>query len=111
MTDYVAEGETQRKFKWKNPELSINVDRDGRYSATLTAGKVSKTDDVEIDENEFEANFAMSSSFGDFEITYSGRVEDSILTGTISESLFGTESKLVGKLKHENEIDQEKTSN
>ena len=111
LTDYVANGDTDRSFKWKNPELSINVDREGKYSATLTAGKVSNTDDVEIDENEFRANFAMSSNMGDFEIKYTRRVEDGKLTGTISESMFGTESKLVGKLKKEDFIDQEDTSN
>ena len=110
LTDYVAEGENERRYKWKNPELNIKADREGKYSATLTAGKVSKTADVEIDENEFTANFALSSSLGDFEITYAGRVEDGKLTGTISESLFDTESKLVGKLKNKYESDNEKTS-
>ena len=110
LTDYVSEGDTEKSFKWKNPELRINVDREGKYSATLTAGKVSTTDDVDIDENEFEVNFAMSSSFGDFEITYTGQVEDGKLTGTISESMFGTESKLVGKFKNKDESDEKRTS-
>ena len=104
------EDSIERRCKWKEPE-TINVDIEREYSATLTAGRVSETDEIEVDENEFKATFSIGNDMGDLEVTYAGRVEDGKLSGTISASMFGTESKLVGKLKVVETDRQEKATN
>ncbi|MYC24405.1 MAG: hypothetical protein F4X56_00635 [Gammaproteobacteria bacterium] len=85
----------------RKPELTIELDTDGEYSATLVASKVTETDDVEGEDNEFSATFTISTNMGDMDITYAGRVEKDRLSGTITESMFGTEVELAGKLKKE----------
>lgn len=91
---------------WRKPELTINRDHDGKYSATLTAGKVTETDDVEGDGNEFSATFTISTNLGDMAITYAGRVEHGNLSGTITEDMYGSEVELVGELKNDNETNK-----
>ncbi|MYF38648.1 MAG: hypothetical protein F4219_07790 [Gammaproteobacteria bacterium] len=87
----------------RKPELTIDRDSDGEYSATLSAGAVTETDDVEWDGDEFSATFTISTKLGDMAITYAGRVDQGNLSGTITEDMYGSEVKLVGKLKNDNE--------
>ncbi len=99
---YVLEDSEESRFKWKQPELTIKASDDGGYSAVLTesSGEVLlQSKEVEVDGQEFNAIFTLSSDLGDLEITYAGRVDSGTLSGTITESMFGTEVKLVGKLK------------
>ncbi|MDE0093369.1 MAG: hypothetical protein OXO49_02575 [Gammaproteobacteria bacterium] len=90
---------------WKKPELKIDLDHEGNYSATLIAGKVTETDDIEGKGNSFKATFTISTNMGEMDISYAGRVEHGKLSGTITESMFGTEVELVGKLTQNENID------
>lgn len=90
---------------WKKPELKIDLDHEGNYSATLIAGKVTETDDIEGKGNSFKATFTISTNMGEMEISYAGRVEHGKLSGTITESMFDTEVELVGKLTQNENID------
>lgn len=89
----------------RQPKLKIDLDHEGNYSATLIAGKVTETDDIEGNGNSFKATFTISTNIGEMEITYAGRVEHEKLSGTITESMFDTEVELVGKLTHNENID------
>lgn len=92
--------ENKNKFKSKNEAtLTINVDDKGEYSATLDGGfdTITDAEDIEVDGNEFEATFLVGRGDLEVELTYSGRVEDGNLTGTISTSN-GAEVELVGKI-------------
>ncbi|MCY3541334.1 MAG: hypothetical protein OXH31_05435 [Gammaproteobacteria bacterium] len=103
---YVLEDSEESRFKWKQPELTIKASDDGEYSAVLTesSGEVLlQSKEVEVDGQEFNAIFTLSSDLGDLEISYAGRVDSGTLSGTIVESMFGTEVKLVGKLKNGDE--------
>ncbi|MXZ54596.1 MAG: hypothetical protein F4227_07850 [Gammaproteobacteria bacterium] len=104
---YILDNESSSRIK---PELTLNLDGIGKYSATLIAGKVTKTDDVEGENNKFSATFKVSTNIGDMDITYAGRIESDRLIGTITESLFGAAVKLVGKLKNEEEPEQDNDS-
>lgn len=112
---YVLEDSEESRFKWKQPELTIKADDDGGYSAVLTesSGEILlDSEEVEVDGQEFKAIFTLSSDLGDLNITYAGQVENGSLTGTITESMFGTEVKLVGNLKSEDEpLRQEESKN
>ena len=99
---YVLDSESNARRK---PELTIDRDNEGEFSATLIAGKVTETDDISGEANEFEATFTISTNMGDMDITYAGRVEQGKLSGTITESMFGTEVELVGALKKEDKVD------
>ena len=104
---YVLEGSEKSSFQWKQPELTIKADDDGKYSATLTKGTgevLLTTQDIEIDDSEFTAVFTMSSDLGDLDITFTGIIVDGKITGTISESMFSSEVKLVANLKTEEAI-------
>ena len=103
---YVLEDSEESRFKWKQPELTIKADDEGGYSVVLTdsSGEVLlDSEDIEVDGQNFKAIFTLSSDLGDLNITYAGQVENDQLTGTITESMFGTEVKLVGSLKSEDE--------
>ena len=89
-------------WKRRHPELTINRDDEGEYSASLNALKVTETNNVSGEGNEFKATFTISTNMGDMDLTYAGRVEQGKLSGTITESMFDTEVELVGKLKKEN---------
>ncbi len=94
------------KSNWgKKPELKIDLDHEGNYSATLIASKVTETDDIEGKGNSFKATFTISTNMGEMDISYAGRVEHGKLSGTITESMFDTEVELVGKLKKNENID------
>lgn len=103
---YVLENESNA---WKKnlPELTIDRDGEGVYSATLNAFKITETEDVAGEGNEFSATFTISTNMGEMDLVYAGRVEQGKLSGTITESMFGSEVELVGKLKKDNKIDQE----
>lgn len=90
---------------WNKPELKIDLDHEGNYSATLIAGKVTETDDIEGKGNSFKATFTISTNMGEMEVSYAGRVEHGKLSGTITESMFDTEVELVGKLTQKENID------
>ena len=51
--------------------------------------------------------FTISTNMGEMDLVYAGRVEQGKLSGTITESMFGSEVELVGKLKKDNKVDQE----
>lgn len=69
-----------------NSTLTIDVDDEGEYSATLksSSGAFTYTDDVVVDENKFKSTFPYWDLSGEHEITYSGSVENGKLTGTVS---------------------------
>ena len=99
---YALEDNEESRYKWTQMELTIEADDEGEYSATLTkkSGEVLlETKDVQVDEKKFEATFTSTSGLGEFDITYAGQIKDKKLSGTISESLFGSEVKLVGRLR------------
>ncbi|MYD44914.1 MAG: hypothetical protein F4W92_00970 [Gammaproteobacteria bacterium] len=100
---YILDSESSTRRK---PELRIRLDRDGEYSATLIAHKVTETDDIEVENNEFSATFTISTNLGDMEITYAGQVENGTLSGTITESMFGAEGELAGRLTKTDEVDE-----
>jgi len=129
LEDDVAEDLNESGFNWNNPFLVIKSDGKEEYSA-FTAflvydddddvqldhsefktkmsvlfpdDKVLTTREVEVDNREFKAIFRVASRKGDVEITYEGQIESGGLTGTVTESKFGTSSKLVGKLKEEDQ--------
>ena len=104
---YILDSGSSSRIK---PELKISLDGIGKYSATLIAGKVTKTDDIEGENNKFSATFSVSTNIGDMDITYAGRIESDRLIGTITESMFGAAVKLFGKLKKEGESDQNNDS-
>lgn len=99
---YVLDSKSDSRRK---PKLKIDLDHEGNYSATLIAGKVTKTDDIEGKGNSFKATFTISTNLGEMEISYAGRVEHEKLLGTITESMFDTEVELVGKLAHNENVD------
>lgn len=88
----------------RQPTLTINIEDDGSYSATLTSqfGAVSKTDDVSVNENELKATFILEAGQGEFKISYEGEVENGMLSGTISSD-FGASVELVGRLQRNTE--------
>jgi len=102
---YVLDSKYSKFNSRKKPELKIDLDHEGNYSATLIAGKVTETDDIEGKGNSFKATFTISTNMGEMEISYAGRVEHGKLSGTITESMFDTEVELVGKLKQNENID------
>ena len=104
---YILDNDSDSSIK---PELKISLDGLGKYSATLIAGKVTKTDDIEGENNKFSATFKVATNIGDMDITYAGRIESDRLIGTITESLFGAAVKLVGKLKKEEETEHNDNS-
>lgn len=95
----------------KETTLEIKVDEEGEYSARLDSGldQPAYTEDVEVDGNEFDATFVVGNGKFEVEITYSGQVEDGKLTGTISTGS-GAEVKIAGKLRKDDETDQNKES-
>lgn len=101
-------------FDPKQTTLAINVDDEGKYSATLTSGfgAVNNSDNVEVTDDEFEASFVLSTSQGEFTVTNAGKVKNGSLSGTLSGTLSeeGDEIKVnfTGKLKEENEPDSDK---
>lgn len=99
---YVLEESDESRLMWKQRQMTIRVDEEGEYSATLTkeTGEVLlTTQDIEVEQNKFKAVFTISSDLGEMDITFAGRVVDGKIDGTISESLFGSEVKLVANVK------------
>lgn len=104
---YVLEGSEESRFQWKQPEFTIKTDDEGEYSATLTKGTgevLLTTQDIEVEDSKFTAVFTMSSDLGDLDITFTGLVVEGEIIGTISESMFSSEVKLVANLKTEDAI-------
>ena len=100
-------GEEDRQV-WKPREtmLTINVDENEEYSATLESpNSVLTTKDVALDDNEFQVKFFMEASPYDLEITYAGTVEEGKMSGTITASTgnFSADSELIGNLKKSGE--------
>ncbi len=87
----------ENRSKVGQPTLSINVDDEGSYSATLTSqfGAVTNTDDVMVRANEFEATFVLKAGRGEFKVVYEGSVKNGMLSGTISSD-FGVSVELIG---------------
>ncbi|MCY3540466.1 MAG: hypothetical protein OXH31_00945 [Gammaproteobacteria bacterium] len=109
---YTLEASEGSSFKWKQPELTINLDAEGTHSATLTkrSGEILlNTEDVEIHEKEFKATFTTPSGMGELKFVFSGLVEDSEMSGTILESTFGSEVKFTGTLKSKFETNQSRS--
>ena len=81
--------------------LTFAVDDEGNYSAKLSMGSMGESEgqDVEVDGNEFSFSITRETQRGDFSMTYSGKVEDGELTGSIGTD-WG-ESPFSGKLKEE----------
>ena len=93
---------------WKRTEttLTISVDEDEEYSATLKSlNSVLNTKDVALDGNEFNVKFLIEASPTDLELTYVGTVEDGRMSGTITTSTenFNADSKLIGNLEKPDE--------
>ena len=87
--------------------LTLAVDDEGNYSATMAMGSFGETEgeDVEVDGNEFSFSVTRESQQGSFSMTYSGTVEDGELEGTITHD-FG-EMSFTGKLKEEETEEEE----
>ncbi|MCY4142971.1 MAG: hypothetical protein OXG08_04680 [Gammaproteobacteria bacterium] len=87
-----------------NPTLTISVNDEGTYSATLTSssGSYSYTDDIVVDENKFKTTFPYWNLRGEQEITYSGQVENGKLRGTVSSDHGGV-FEFVGSLKEDSD--------
>ena len=66
--------------------LAVRVDEDGQYFATLTnsLGVLLYTEDIDVDESEFEASFFMWKSKGEKQITLTGQLENGELIGKFS---------------------------
>lgn len=110
---YVLDDSDESRFKWQQPELTFTLDEEGDYSATLTKGSgevLLTTQDVEVDQHEFKAIFTMSSGLGEMEITFAGKVNDGKIKGTISESMFGSEVKLLAVVKTEDTTPNQETA-
>ena len=92
------------KSQLRKPTLTISVNKEGEYSATLTSssGAYSYTDDVVVDKNKFESVFPYFDSRGEQEITYSGRLENGKLYGKVS-SMHGGMFEFQGILKEESD--------
>ncbi|MCY3884972.1 MAG: hypothetical protein OXG24_08685 [Gammaproteobacteria bacterium] len=90
----------RNKSTVRQPTLTINIDDEGSHSATLTSqfGAVSNTDDVTVSENELKATFVLEAGQGEFKVSYAGKVENGLLSGTISSD-FGASVELVGRLQ------------
>lgn len=88
------------------PTLTFAVDDDGNYSATMAMGAMGEMEaqDVEVDGNEFSFSVTRETPRGDFSMSYSGKVEDGELTGSISTD-WG-DSPFTGKLKEEESEDE-----
>lgn len=95
----------------KQPTLTINIDDEGSYSAMLTSqfGAVSNTDDVTVKENELRATFVLEAGQGEFKVSYEGKVENGMLSGTISSD-FGASVELVGRHQENTETSEPDSS-
>ncbi len=96
-------GEEDRQV-WKPREttLTISVDENEEYSATLKSpNSILNTEDVALDDNEFQIKFLKEASPFDLELIYAGTVEDGKMSGTITASMdkFSADSELIGNLK------------
>ncbi len=90
--------------KVQDSTLEISVDKDGRYSATLTdsLSVLQYTEDIVVDESGFKASFFLSESNGEKHLTFTGRFENGELIGKASTSSDG-EIDFVGNVDEETE--------
>lgn len=80
--------------------LTFAVDDEGNYSATLSSAMGDmEGDSVEVDGNEFAFSVTREGPQGDFTMSYSGKVEDGEMSGTLTHN-WG-EASFTGKLKEE----------
>ena len=88
--------------------LTISVDDEGEYSATMSGwGGEQTATEVDVEENEFSITFVRQTQRGDWETTYNGEVEDGEMSGTLSMSGGDWEVEFTGKLKEEEEAEPE----
>lgn len=90
--------------KVQDSTLEISVDKDGRYSATLTdsLSALQYSENIVVDESGFKASFFLSKSNAEQEITFTGRVENGQLVGTFSTGSNG-EIDFIGNVDEETE--------
>ena len=82
---YVLEADASSS-KIEDSTLEISVNEDGQHAATLTnsLGVLLYTEDIDVDESDFEANFFMWESKGEQQLTLTGRLENGELIGKFS---------------------------
>ena len=101
---YVLEMEG-RQGRGGETTLTFAVDDEGTYSATMASDwGENEGSDVKVDGNEFSFSVTMETQGGDFTLSYSGKVEDGELSGTMSSE--GFEMNFTGKLKEEEEEEE-----
>ncbi len=98
---YVLEADVTSS-KVQDSTLEISVDKDGRYSATLTdsLNVLQYTEDIVVDESGFKASFFLSESNGEKHLTFTGTFEDGELIGKASTSSNG-EIDFIGNVDDE----------
>ena len=72
--------------KVQDSTLEISVNEDGQHIATLTnsLGVLLYTEDIDVDESDFEASFFLWKSKGEKQITLTGQLENGELIGKFS---------------------------
>ena len=76
------ENESNLDERWS---MTLSVDDEGNYSATVTTLKEElKATSVEVDGNEFSFSITREIAKSDYEVVYSGTVEDGVITGSIT---------------------------